>query len=79
MASVAGRASRLTEGESARGEKWLSGVKSASASRHAGARAHAGFEGIHGRAGGSGVAVTASETVMFFVKGFKCSRVQLTC
>jgi hypothetical protein len=46
----------------------------------AGKQAHGRVStGIHGRAGGSGVAVTASETVMFFVKGFKCSRVQLTC
>jgi hypothetical protein len=61
------------------GEKCLSGVKSASASRHAGARAHASFEGIHGRAGGSGCPLTASVTALFFAKSFKRSRVQLTC
>jgi hypothetical protein len=38
------------------------------------ARAPADFEGIHGRAGGSGVAVTASETALFFAKFSKRSR-----
>jgi hypothetical protein len=74
----------MTEGDrsnalSARGEKCLSGVKSASASRHAGARAPAGFEGIHGRAGGSGCPLTASVTALNFSGRPKRSRVQLPC
>jgi hypothetical protein len=57
---------------SARGEKCLSGVKSASASRHAGARAPAGFEGIQGALGGSGCPLTASVTRTNFSGLPKC-------
>ena len=41
-------------------------VASARTRAQAHARAHASFEGIHGRAGRSGVAVTASETALNF-------------
>jgi len=40
---------------------------------HAGARARATAAGIHQRTRGSGVAVTASETALFFTKSFKRS------